>query len=148
MGFADDYVKGEFEHVRKTLPIAQKAGVKILAGDDYSGIFRDFVKDDPLDHQVGNYAREFPYYTGIDGLTPADVLGWATKNAGDLLADAGTKVGVIETGALADLIVVDGDPLADLTILAKPQQHLKAVICDGEFVIDRLPAQATRMAAE
>ena len=38
---------------------------------------------------------------------------------------------VIEAGAFADLIVVDGDPLADLTILARPQQHLKAVIRDG-----------------
>jgi imidazolonepropionase-like amidohydrolase len=148
MGFADDFVKEEFAHVQKTLPLAQKAGVKILSGDDYSGIFRDFVKDDPLDHQVGNYAREFPFYTAIDGLTPSDVLSWATKNPGTLLADPGTKVGVVEAGALADLIVVDGDPVADITILSKPQQHLKAVIVDGDFVIDRLPTQNARMAAE
>ena len=48
------------------------------------------------------------------------------------------KVGVVEAGALADLIVVDGDPLADLS-LARPQEALKAVIRDGAFVIDRLP---------
>ena len=40
---------------------------------------------------------------------------------------------------LADLIVVDGDPLADLSLLARPQEALKAVIRDGAFVIDRLP---------
>ena len=49
------------------------------------------------------------------------------------------KVGVVEAGALADLIVVDGDPLADLSLLARPQEALKAVIRDGAFVIDRLP---------
>jgi imidazolonepropionase-like amidohydrolase len=133
-----------YEHVRKTLPIAQKAGVKILIGDDYSGVFRDVVKDDPLDHQVGCYGREFAFYGGIAGLSPADVLAWGTKNAGQLLMDEPGKAGVIESGAQADLIVIDGDPLADLTLLAKPEQALKAVIRDGVFVIDRLPAAPKR----
>ena len=47
-------------------------------------------------------------------------------------------MGVIEPGALADLIVVDGDPLADLSLLARPEESLKALIRDGAFVIDRL----------
>jgi imidazolonepropionase-like amidohydrolase len=133
-----------YEHVRRTLPIAQKAGVKILIGDDYSGVFRDVVKDDPLDHQVGRYGREFAFYGEIAGLSPAEVLAWGTKNAGQLLMDEPGKVGVIESGAQADLIVVDGDPLADLTLLAKPAEALKAVIRDGVFVIDRLPAAVKR----
>jgi imidazolonepropionase-like amidohydrolase len=45
---------------------------------------------------------------------------------------------VVEPGALADLIVVDGDPLADLTLLARPDEALRAVIRDGAFAIDRL----------
>ncbi len=48
--------------------------------------------------------------------------------------------GVIEPGALADLIVVDGDPLADLSLLSRPAEALKAVIRDGVFVIDRMGA--------
>jgi imidazolonepropionase-like amidohydrolase len=60
---------------------------------------------------------------------------------------AGDQLGVIAPGALADLIVVDGDPLADLSLLAKPEQSLKAVIRDGALVIDRLPPQASKMAA-
>ena len=69
------------------LPRAQQAGVRILVGDDYSGVFRDLLEDDPLDHQVGNYGREFAYYAEIDGLSPADVLSWGTRNAGQLLVD-------------------------------------------------------------
>jgi imidazolonepropionase-like amidohydrolase len=148
LGWADAQTLHWYDHVRKTLPIAHKAGVRILAGDDYSGVFRDALPDDPLDHQVGNYGREFAFYNEIDGLEPADVLSWGTKNAGEALLDAGKgKVGVVEAGAFADLIVIDGDPLADLSILSKPQQHLKAVIRDGAMLIDRLPPQNKRLAA-
>ena len=69
------------------LPRAQQAGVRILVGDDYSGVFRTLLDDDPLDHQVGNYGREFGFYAAIDGLSPAEVLTWGTSNAGQLLVD-------------------------------------------------------------
>jgi imidazolonepropionase-like amidohydrolase len=128
----------QYDHVRAMLPAAQAAGVRILIGDDYSGVFRDLVDDDPLDHQVGNYGREFAYYGQIDGLTPVDVLSWGTANAGELLVDPPARVGVIEPGALADLIIVDGDPVADLSVLARPGEALRAVIRDGVPVIDRL----------
>ncbi|ORA08358.1 amidohydrolase [Mycobacterium arosiense ATCC BAA-1401 = DSM 45069] len=128
----------QYDHVRAMLPLAQAAGVRILIGDDYSGIFRDLFDDDPLDHQVGNYGREFAYYAAVEGLSTADVLSWGTSNAGQLLVDWPERVGVIEAGALADLIVVDGDPLADPSLLARPNDALKAVIRDGALVIDRL----------
>jgi imidazolonepropionase-like amidohydrolase len=136
-----------YDQSRRMLPMAQKAGVRILVGDDYSGVFRDTIKDDPLDHQVGVYGREFAYYAGVDGLTASQVLGWGTKNAGELLVDGPAKVGVIEPGALADLIIIEGDPTMDLALLSRPEQSLKAVIRDGALVIDRLPPRSRRMAA-
>ncbi len=132
-----------YDHVRTMLPVAHRAGVRILIGDDYSGVFRHLIKDDPLDHEVGNYGREIAFYSSIDGLTAADVLTWATANAGQLLVDPPERVGVVEPGALADLIVVDGDPLDDPELLARPQTALRAVIRDGAFAIDRLTAAAT-----
>ena len=140
-------MRRRYENVRRMLPLAHKAGVRILIGDDYSGVFRDVVKDDPLDHQVGCYGREFAYYGAIDGLSTTDVISWGTKNAGELLVDPPGRVGVIESGALADLIIVDGDPVADLSLLARPEQALKAVIRDGALVIDRLPPVSKRRAA-
>ncbi|TDC98403.1 amidohydrolase family protein [Actinomadura sp. 7K507] len=137
----------QYDHVRTMLPLAQKAGVRILAGDDYSGVFRNMLEDDPLDHQVGNYGREFAFYGEIDGLSPAEVLSWGTGNAGQLLMDPPARVGVVEPQAMADLIIVDGDPLADLSLLARPDEALKAVIRDGAFVIDRLPARRRRAVA-
>jgi imidazolonepropionase-like amidohydrolase len=147
LGWGDAVLQGHIDHVRRMLPLAHKAGVKVLVGDDYSGVFRDMIDDDPLDHKVGNYAREFAMYGALDGLSPADVLSWGTKNAGEALVGTGGQLGVMAPGALADLIVVDGDPLADLSLLAKPQQALKAVIRDGVMIIDRLPPQASRKAA-
>jgi imidazolonepropionase-like amidohydrolase len=136
-----------YQHVREMLPRAQRAGVRILVGDDYSGVFRKLLDDDPLDHQVGNYGREFGFYSDIEGLSPTEVLTWGTSNAGELLLDAPARVGVVEAGALADLIVVDGDPVSDVSLLARPQQALKAVIRDGNFVIDRLPPRRASVAA-
>jgi imidazolonepropionase-like amidohydrolase len=131
-----------YDNVRKWLPVAQRAGVKILVGDDYSGVFRDLIPDDPLDHQVGRYGGEFAYYGAIEGLSPEDVLSWGTSNAGELLTGGSDRLGTIEEGALADLIVVDGDPLADLSLLARPQEALRAVLRDGAFTINRLPEPA------
>ena len=129
--------------------MAHKAGVRILIGDiSYSGLLRGIIPDDPLDHQVGCYGRELPFYgEWIEGLSAADILSWGTKNPGQLLSGPAGTVGVVEAGALADLIVVDGDPVADLSLLAKPEDALKAVIRDGEFAIDRLSPQARRRAA-
>jgi imidazolonepropionase-like amidohydrolase len=148
MGVPDpggDYATA-WKKLRPLLPVAQKRGVKILIGDDYSGVMRGLLEDDPLDHQVGTYGRELGFYGAMEGLSAADVLSWGTKNPGELFSKAG-KLGVVEAGALADLIVVDGDPLADLSLLARPDESLKAVIRDGALVIDRLPPQTRRMAA-
>jgi imidazolonepropionase-like amidohydrolase len=138
LGWADAALPGQVENVKAMLPVAQKAGVRILTGDDYSGVFRDVIEDDPLDHKVGAYGREFAFYGAVEGLSPAEVLGWGTRNAGAALTGGRDRLGVIEAGALADLIAVDGDPLADLSLLARPWDALKAVVRDGGLVIDRL----------
>jgi imidazolonepropionase-like amidohydrolase len=147
LGWGDAEMQRHYESVRRMLPLAQSAGVRILVGDDYGGALRDVMEEDPLDHDVGRYGREFAYYAAIEGLSPTAVLGWGTRNAGELLVDPPAKVGVIEPGALADLILVDGDPVADPSLLARPEQALKAVIRDGAFAIDRLPSQRRRQAA-
>jgi len=138
MNMADAGLQAQYHNARRMVPVAQKAGVRILIGDDYSGVFRGVLQDDPLDHQVGCYAREIAFYSAFEDISSADVLSWGTKNPGQLLLDSPAKVGVIEAGAVADLIVVDGDPLSDPALLAQPAKYLKAVIRDGAFVIDRL----------
>lgn len=137
---ADGSIRRQFDNAVAMLPVAQEAGVQILIGDDYSGVFRDVLEDDPLDHQTGCYGREFEFYSSIEGLDSESILSWGTKNAGNLLVDKPGELGVIAVGALADLIVIDGNPVNEPSILAKPDAHLKAVIQEGTISNSRLEA--------
>jgi imidazolonepropionase-like amidohydrolase len=76
--------------------------------------------------------------------SPVEVLKLATSVNGELLAMSGPrnpypgKLGVIEAGALADLIVVDGDPTANLTLVANPDKNFLLIMKDGRVVKDAL----------
>jgi imidazolonepropionase-like amidohydrolase len=69
--------------------------------------------------------------------TPAEVLVMATSTNAELLATSGKRspypgrLGVVEEGALADLLLVDGDPLADISLLADPETKLVVIMKDG-----------------
>lgn len=69
--------------------------------------------------------------------TPAEVLRMATSGNAELLALSGERspypgrFGVVEEGALADLLLVNGDPLADLGLLADPKRGLAVIMKDG-----------------
>jgi imidazolonepropionase-like amidohydrolase len=75
---------------------------------------------------------------------PADILLTATGVNADLLQMAGPRnpypapVGVVEQGASADLLVIDGDPLANIALLAEPEKYLRAVMKDGRFYKNEL----------
>jgi imidazolonepropionase-like amidohydrolase len=74
----------------------------------------------------------------------AEVLRMATGHSGDLLALSGKRspyrgrLGVIETGAHADLIVIDGNPLDDINLIADPDKNMKLIMKAGRVFKDRL----------
>ncbi|WP_421990154.1 amidohydrolase family protein [Roseococcus sp.] len=70
-------------------------------------------------------------------LPAAEVLRSATSHAAVLLRQEG-RIGCVAPGALADLLVVEGDPLADLTLLTRQGAHLAAIMQGGRFVKDAL----------
>jgi imidazolonepropionase-like amidohydrolase len=78
--------------------------------------------------------------------TPAEVLKMATADNAELLALSGLrspyagKLGVVETGALADLLLVDGDPIADINLIADPAQNFVVIIKDGRIYKNTLGA--------
>ena len=78
-------------------------------------------------------------------LSPAEVLACATTVNAEILGRAG-ELGVVHPNALADLIVIDGDPLKDLALLGTDGPHLKAVIKGGAFAVDRLGLGALTLA--
>jgi imidazolonepropionase-like amidohydrolase len=66
-------------------------------------------------------------------LPPEEVIASATVNAAKLLNMEG-KVGTVNPGAFADVIVVDGDPLEDLSLLTEQGRHIPIIMKGGQFV--------------
>ena len=117
-----DAMKAEWDAMAAILPKANAAGVKLLIGDDF-GAFG-------LNH--GDYAREFALYANELGIPALDVIRWATRHGAEAMG-LGDETGTVESGKLADLLVIDGDPLSDISLLGSRSNTL-AVIKGGELV--------------
>lgn len=111
----------EVEVTTRTMRQLHAKGVRLVVGGDYGiGI---------APH--GTYARDLEYFVELFGMRPAEALICATRNGGRMYDPSG-RLGTLSAGALADLIVVDGDPLADVRVL---QQHARLeVMQDGLWV--------------
>jgi len=81
--------------------------------------------------------REFEMRAALD--SPARVIRSATATGAELLMQK-DRLGVVAPGACADLLVVDGDPLADLRVMTDPKRNLKLVMKDGVIYKNELPA--------
>lgn len=131
-----DKMRADMDAMAKVLSVANKAGVRMVLGDDFGAL--------PLDH--GTYADELDFYVNFVGIPVLDVIRWGTRN-GAMLMGRGHELGDVKAGALADLIVVDGDPIADIAVL-KDKSKLLAVMKGGAFAKDALDAlQAPSRAA-
>ena len=101
---------------RENFQRAYKAGARMAFGTD-GGVYPH-----------GENARQLTLMVKL-GMTPIEAIQTATVNAADLLGWTHT-VGTLEPGSFADLIAVDGDPLADISQL----EHVKFVMKNGEVV--------------
>jgi imidazolonepropionase-like amidohydrolase len=119
-------VREDFEYTRRMLPEAHAAGVPMVIGDDYGTAVL----------QQGEYATELEFYVKEVGIPPLDVLCWATRNGARLMGRS-DDLGTVEAGKLADLLVVDGDPVTDIRCL-QDRERLLAIVKGGFFVEDRL----------
>ena len=93
----------------KSFNLAWRSGVKIGLGTDY------FLSPLVIGEFMGNHAKELELYVRA-GLSPLEAIVCATGNNAQALGLA-DSLGTIEAGKRADILVVRGDPLADITIL-------------------------------
>ena len=113
---------GYREELRAQVEGLQKivaSGIRVLAGGDFG-------------HQWtrhGTYAAELQRYVELVGMTPLDAIHTATRNMGPV---TGLDVGEVRDGFLADLLIVDGDPTSDITVLQQADRR-RAVVKDGAF---------------
>jgi imidazolonepropionase-like amidohydrolase len=112
-------LRGGFE----SLEICKRAGIKVGYGSDLLGELQN------------EQSREFMLRREV--ASPIEIIRSATIIGAEIVRMKG-KLGVIEPGALADLIVVDGDPLKDLSLFQNQGQHLSVIMKQGSLHKNRL----------
>jgi imidazolonepropionase-like amidohydrolase len=127
----------KFEATCRTYHEMRKRGMRVVIGGDYG------FQITPM----GQNARDIGHFVKFFGYSPAEALRCATSVGGALMGHAG-ELGVVKPGALADLLLVEGNPLADPSVLVGPGR-LAMIMKDGKMhrdPRDRLPAHERRAA--
>lgn len=127
----------KFEHTVATLTEIRKRGMRVVVGGDYG------FSVTPM----GTNARDIAHFVRYFGYSPAEALECATRIGGEL---TGFEVGEIRAGFLADLLLVKGDVLADVSSL-QHRENLAMIMKDGVIyknAIGRTTADAGLIAAE
>ena len=108
------------ERMRELYPKMRKRGIRVLPGGDYGFPY----------NPIGTNARDLEWFVKLLGYTPTESLVAATRLGGELMGRE--PLGQIKSGYLADLLLVDGDPAADVRLL-QDQEKLVMVMKDGSI---------------
>jgi len=98
-----------------------RRGVRVLIGGDYGFAW----------NPIGTDARDIAHFVDMLGFAPMDAILSATRLGGEIMG-MGDCIGQIRTGYLADLILVDGNPLANVALLQQ-REKMRAIMKNGEF---------------
>ncbi len=105
----------------KTYNELRRRGVRVVIGGDYGFAWTP----------QGTNARDLEHFVNLYGYSPAEALACATSVGGSMMFPAG-DLGVVREGALADLLLVDGDPTRDVRIM-QDRAKLLMIMKDGAF---------------
>lgn len=117
----------------QAIELAKKHGVRLAWGVD---VLFNPQKAKNQTQQLSVMSRWF---------SPAEVLKMATSDNAELLTLSGNrapysgKLGVVEEGALADLLLVDGDPIANIELIEDPAKNFVVIVKDGKIAKNILP---------
>lgn len=130
-----DAFKREVDAAVTNIPRAYRAGVKLAQGSEtgWSPI--------PYGHW---HAREMEIFVEMMGLTPLEAIHAGTLAPTQVMKRIGHEVGKLEAGRYADILVVDGDPTQDISLLQKPSRF-DYIFKSGEPIDRTPPAPRTQM---
>jgi imidazolonepropionase-like amidohydrolase len=112
----------------ETIARMRKRGIRVLPGGDYGFVYTPH----------GTYARDLWLFVKLLGFSAMETLVAATRLGGEIMGHPG-ELGLVKPGALADLLLVDGDPLADIAIL-QDRGAIRMIMKDG--VLHKSPGSA------
>ncbi|MEU6350440.1 amidohydrolase family protein [Streptomyces sp. NPDC047072] len=107
--------------VRQVVPELARRGIRVVPGGDYGFAW----------NPVGRNLRDLELFVDWFGFTPADALRAATRYGGQIMGME-DELGLIRPGFLADLVLVDGDPLEEIRIL-QDRHRLTVIMKDGKL---------------
>jgi imidazolonepropionase-like amidohydrolase len=113
----------------------RRRGVRILIGGDYG-----FAQS-----PQGDNARDLKHFVDLLGFSPSEALRCGTSIGGQVMG-LGNELGEIKQGYIADLLLVDGDPLRDLDVLVH-QRNLHVIMKDGALYKNAAAEHGIRRAA-
>jgi len=111
----------EWDAAIESLAKMHKRGIRVLPGGDYGFAFTPHTQN----------SRDLEFFVKYLGFTPMEAIRCTTLYGGQIMMQP-DELGIIKDGYLADMLLVDGDPLANLSILRDPKRIL-AVMKDGVF---------------
>jgi imidazolonepropionase-like amidohydrolase len=120
----------ELEVSVETVARMRARGIRVLPGGDYGFPYTPH----------GTYARDLWLFVKILGFSAMETLVAATRLGGEIMGLPG-ELGLVKPGALADLLLVDGDPLADIAIL-QDRGALRMIMKDG--ALHKAPSRVMR----
>ena len=107
------------ELMARVYPEMRRRGIRVLPGGDYGFPY----------NPIGRNARDLDLFVRLLGFSPIEALVAATRQGGELMA---LDVGQVRAGMLADLLLIDGDPTADVTIM-QDKSRMPIVMKGGQF---------------
>lgn len=127
----------ELDVAVETMRKMHRRGIRVLPGGDYGFAW--------IKH--GTNANDIRYFVEMVGMSPMEAIISATRMGGEIMGAPG-ELGQVREGYLADMILVDGDPLANVGILAQ-RERILAVMKDGRFHREPevMSARRTRIAS-
>ena len=111
----------ELENAIETMKKMHARGIRVLIGGDYGFAWTPH----------GTNAKDLEYFVDLLGMSPMEAIQAGTRYGGEIMG-MGSELGLIREGYLADLLLVDGDPLTDVRIL-QDKARLRAIMKDGKF---------------
>ena len=111
----------ELEHAIESMQKMHKRGIRVLIGGDYGFAWTPH----------GTNAKDLQYFVEMIGMSPMEAIQAGTKYGGQIMG-MGDELGLIREGYLADLLLVDGDPVSDVRVL-QDKSRLVAIMKDGKF---------------
>jgi imidazolonepropionase-like amidohydrolase len=111
----------ELEMAVETMRKMHRRGIKVLIGGDYGFAWTP----------QGTNARDLEYFVEMVGMSPMEAILAGTKYGGEIMGMR-NELGQVKEGFLADLLLVDGDPIANIRVLQE-KDRLLAIMKDGKF---------------